>query len=99
MIDSKGCGSWDKPVFYDFKLFWNLVVPFPIKMDIVDAYKIMVEKGYEGKLSSCVLKHPLGPGGEPWDKQPYYIFQLFDGPEVFVGVNDGSIWPTPPARE
>jgi hypothetical protein len=46
MIDSKGWGLWDKLVFYDFKLFGNLVVPFPIKMDIVDAYKIMVEKGY-----------------------------------------------------
>jgi hypothetical protein len=43
MIDSKGWGSWDKPVFHDFKLFGSLVVPFPIKMDIVDAYKIMVE--------------------------------------------------------
>jgi hypothetical protein len=68
-------------------------------MDIVDAYKVMVEKGCEGKLSSCVLKYPLGPRGEPWDKQAYYIFQLFDGPEAFIGVNDGSIWPTSLARE
>jgi hypothetical protein len=60
---------------------------------------VQQSNSYEGKLSSCALKHPLGPGREPWDKQPYYIFQLFDGPEIFVGVNDGSIWPTPPARE
>jgi hypothetical protein len=99
VIDSKGWGSWNNPVFYDAKLLGNVLVPFPIKMDIVDAYRILVEKGYSGLISSCVLKHPLGPKGEPWDEQPYYIFQLFEGLEVYVGVNDGSVWPEPPAKE
>jgi len=96
IIDSKGWESWDNPVFYNHKLLGNVVVPFPVKFDIVEAYEILVEAGYSGKLSSAVLKHPLGPKGEPWDEEPYYVFQLFEGPAVFVGAENGSVWPPPP---
>jgi hypothetical protein len=94
IIRSDGWQFWGNPKFYPYKIFGNVIVPFPVKLDLVPAYRLMVEKGWGDEINGCVLRHPLGPKCEPWDEQPYYIFQLPDGIEVYVGM-DGSVWPPP----
>jgi len=71
-----------------------VIIHFPIKLDIVDACKKMQKAGYMDLFSNSTLRHPLGPGGQPYDSQPYYIFKLAGSKEyIFVGVDDGSVWP------
>jgi hypothetical protein len=98
MIDSNGWGTWNNPVFYPYPYGECEIIPFPIKMDIVDAFNILQKAGYTQPFGACTLRHPLGPPGQPWDSQPYYIFELGNfGPMIYVGVNDGSVWP--PAQD
>ncbi|KAF8532916.1 hypothetical protein BDD12DRAFT_867840 [Trichophaea hybrida] len=91
IIKSTGWGSWGPPEFIKEPLIGSGVVPWPVKMDIVVAVQVMQKAGYTGNFLSCSLRHPLGPSGKPFD-EPYYIFQMEDGPAVFVGVNDSSIY-------
>ena len=94
MIDSLGWGTWNRPVFYPYSYGECKIIPFPIKMDIVDAFHILQKAGYKQPFGACTLRHPLGPPDQPWDSQPYYIFELGNfGPMIYVGVDDGSVWP------
>lgn len=50
--------------------------------------------GHMEKFFSCILRHPLEPGGQPHDSQSYHIFHLAESKKyVLVGANDGFAWP------
>jgi hypothetical protein len=92
IILSTGWGEWAQPQFVPSPWLECVVIPWPIKMDITDAAAILRNAGYKDNIWNCTLRHPLGPGGKPYD-EPYYIFLLAESREyVFVGVNDGKIY-------
>jgi hypothetical protein len=91
IIKSTGWGSWGPPEFFDQPFLGNKVIPWPVKMDITVAVQVMEKAGYSGNFVKCALRHPLGPSGKPFD-EPYYIFEMEEGPAVFVGVNDSSVY-------
>lgn len=65
----------------------DVVIPWPIEMDIVKADSLLKQAGYTGPYGAITLRHPLYPG----DNEPYYIFSMGGGQYVFVGVNDGKV--------
>lgn len=65
----------------------DVVIPWPIKMDITQADQLLKQAGYSQAYGAVTLRWPLYPGIE----QPYYIFSLTTGVYVFVGVYDGSV--------
>jgi hypothetical protein len=65
----------------------DIVIPWPIDMDIVQADQLMKKAGYTGSYGAVTLREPLYPG----NYEPYYIFSMMSGGYVFVGVNDGKV--------
>ncbi|KAI5806126.1 hypothetical protein EDC01DRAFT_785643 [Geopyxis carbonaria] len=90
IIKSTGWGSWSKPVYIPQPWLEDVVIPWPIKMEIDEAVKLMKGAGHTGPFWNCTLRHPLGPPGEP-DYEPFYIFAMANGRYVFVGVNDKKV--------
>ncbi|KAF9523271.1 hypothetical protein CPB83DRAFT_887034 [Crepidotus variabilis] len=75
-------GEWSVPTYIPEPWLEDVVIPWPIKMDIVEAAKIMdADKKAFVEFSSVTLRWPLYPGTE----EPYYIFNS-KGHYVFVGV-------------
>jgi len=94
-ICSTSWGEWGQPKFVHSPWGDCVVIPWPIKMDITDAAKILRKAGFTDDFWNCGLRHPLGPPGKPYD-EPYYIFLMAKGERyVFVGVNDGEIYVKP----
>ncbi|KAA8905685.1 hypothetical protein FN846DRAFT_950250 [Sphaerosporella brunnea] len=87
IIRSTGWGTWAQPQFIASSWGGDVIIPWPVKMDIVEAAMLMYKAGHTGPFWNCTLRHPLGPGGKPFD-EPYYIFNMVNGTYVFVGVND-----------
>jgi hypothetical protein len=67
----------------------DIVIPWPIKMDIVEADKLLKGHGYTSPYRAVTLQWPLAPGNE----QPFYIFGFGPFSFVFVGIYDGSVTP------
>jgi hypothetical protein len=65
----------------------DVVIQWPIKMDIVEADQLLKKAGYTGPYGAITLREPLYPG----NYEPYYIFSMMGGGYVFVGVNDGKV--------
>jgi hypothetical protein len=65
----------------------DIVIPWPVKMDIVEADKLLKQAGYTQPYGAVTLRWPLYPGNE----QPFYIFGMSGGMFVFVGTYDGSV--------
>jgi len=92
IIRSTGWDEWGKPQYIPHPWGDCVVIPWPIKMDITDAAKILRKAGFTDDFWICTLRHLLGPPGKPYD-EPYYIFLMAKSEQrVFVGVNDGAIY-------
>lgn len=65
----------------------DVVIPWPIKMDITEADRLLKQAGYTNPYGAVTLRWPLYPGIE----EPYYIFGFPGGSYVFVGVYDGQV--------
>jgi len=84
-------GEWNEPVLIPQPWLEDIVIPWPIEMDIVKAAKILEDK-YTAPFFACTLRHPLqGPDSKIPD-QPYYIFGTGDFTWYLVGVNDGQVY-------
>jgi hypothetical protein len=90
-INSTGWGIWAQPQFNSSTWGGDVVIPWPVKMEIVEAAMLLQKAGYTGPFWNCTLRHPLGRGGKPYD-EPYYIFGMADRTYVSVGVNDKEIY-------
>jgi hypothetical protein len=86
-ISSIGWGEFGPITFVGQPWLEDVVIQWPIKMDITEADQLMKKAGYTGKYSVCVLRHPLYPGVE----DPYYIFTMATGEYVFIGVDDKRV--------
>jgi len=92
IIRSTSWDKWGKTQFIPHPWDGCVVIPWPIKMDITDAVKILRKAGYTDGFWMCKLKHSSGPPGKPYD-EPYYSFLMAKSKQfVFVGVNDGAIY-------
>lgn len=67
----------------------DVVIPWPIKMDIVEADQLLKKAGYTGPYGAVTLRHPMAARGM---HEPYYIFSMMTGEYVFVGVNDKKVF-------
>lgn len=69
----------------------NRNIPWPFDMDITDAAKLLQQAGYTGPFETVTVRFPLYPG----INQPFYIFDMTDGSQVYVGIYDGSVTTNP----
>lgn len=65
----------------------DVVIPWPIKMDITEAGELLKKAGYTKPFGNVTLRWPLYPG----INEPYYIFGITGGPYVFVGIYDKKV--------
>ena len=63
------------------------VLPWPIKMTLVEANDLLKKAGFDGPYTGVTLRWPLYPGVT----QPSYIFTTVNSGFVFVGVFDGKV--------
>ena len=85
-------GEWNESVLVSEPWLDDVVVPWPIKMDIVQAAKLVQDAGYTAPFFTCTLRHPLQGPTEKIPEQPYYIFGVGDFTWYLVGVNDGHVY-------
>jgi hypothetical protein len=86
-ISSIGWAEFGPITFVDQPWLEDVLIQWPIKMDITEADQLIKKAGHTGKYGVCVLRHPLYPGVE----EPYYIFTMATGEYVFVGVDDKRV--------
>jgi len=82
--------SWGEfgPIEYiDQPWVEDVVIPWPIEMDITKADELLKQAGFTGTYGAVTLRWPLGPQ----KGEPYYIFGLTTGQYVFVGVYSGTV--------
>lgn len=77
-----------KPMTYTSQAWLeDMEIPWPIKMDLVEADNILKRAGHKTGYKDISLRWPLFPG----NTEPYYIFTMEDGHYVFVGVRSKRV--------
>lgn len=89
LIQSRVWGEFWPVRYVDQPWLEDVVIPWPIEMDIDEADKLLKDAGYTGSYGAVTLRWPLYPGVE----QPFYIFGMQDGQHIFVGIYDRSVNP------
>ena len=87
IITTKNWGSFNPIQYIDQPWLEDVTIPWPISMDITEASELMQKAGYTTPYKFVTLRWPLYPGL----KQPFYIFSLTNGENVFVGVYDHKV--------
>ncbi|MEM8906652.1 MAG: hypothetical protein AAGD05_02295 [Bacteroidota bacterium] len=87
IITSTTWGEFGPVQYIDQPWLEDVVIPWPIEMDLVEANNLKNKAGFTGTYTTVTLRWPLYPGV----KQPSYIFGMTDGEYVFVGVYDGKV--------
>ncbi|KAJ3524931.1 hypothetical protein NM688_g8478 [Phlebia brevispora] len=82
-------GEWNAPTRVDHPFVGDRVIPWPINLDIVQAYELIRKHGYTESFTTVNLSWTLYPGVE----EPHYAFELSDGKTVFVGVYTHTVLP------
>ena len=85
-------GEWNDPVLIPEPWLEDVVIPWPVKMDIKTAAEKKQGAGYRAPFFTCTLRHPLQGPNEKLPEQPYYIFGTGDFTWYLVGVNDGQVY-------
>ncbi|KAF9775823.1 hypothetical protein IL306_006050 [Fusarium sp. DS 682] len=87
IIKSTGWGEFGKVQTINSPFLGDQVIPWPVKLDIHDAFTILRKAGYKGGVYAVTLRQPLYPG----DDQPFYIFNVGDE-FIAVGTKDKKIY-------
>ncbi|MBV9389192.1 MAG: hypothetical protein JOZ78_22460 [Chroococcidiopsidaceae cyanobacterium CP_BM_ER_R8_30] len=87
IIKSTVWGEFGPVEYADQPWLEDIVIPWPIQMDLAQAAELMTGAGYNTPYKTVTLRWPLYPGV----KQPFYIFGLENRIFVFVGVYDKSV--------
>lgn len=87
IVKSTGWGEWGKVDYVHEPWVEDVVVPWPVDLELSDAVDLMKKAGYTLPFGAVTLRWPLYPGV----KEPYYIFTLTNGAHVFVGCYDKSV--------
>ncbi|KAL9562396.1 hypothetical protein ACKAV7_013479 [Fusarium commune] len=86
IIQSTGWGEFGKVQTINSPFLGDQVIPWPVTLDIHDAFTILRKAGYKQAVYAVTLRQPLHPG----DDQPFYIFNT--GAEfIAVGTKDKKI--------
>jgi hypothetical protein len=86
IIQSTGWGEFGKVQTINSPFLGDQVIPWPVALDIHDAFTILRKAGYKQAIYAVTLRQPLYPG----DDQPFYIFNT--GSEfIAVGTKDKKI--------
>lgn len=86
IIQSTGWGEFGKVQTINSPFLGDQVIPWPVNLDIHDAFTILRKAGYKQAIYAVTLRQPLYPG----DDQPFYIFNT--GTEfIAVGTKDKKI--------
>lgn len=82
--------SWGEfgPIEYiDQPWVEDVVIPWPVDMDITAADALLKKAGFTGPYGAVTLRWPLGPQ----KGEPCYIFGLEAGQYVFVGIYSKTV--------
>lgn len=88
IIKSTGWGEFGAPVFIPEPWLEDVVIAWPVKMDLDEANTLKNRAGYTQTYGTVTLRNPLGP--KPGN--PYFIFGGNPGqPYVFVDTVTGQV--------
>lgn len=81
IIKSTTWGEFGEPELIPYPWCEDVVIQWPVKMDLVEANQLKEKAGYKEPYGAVVLRNPLGPT----INNPYYIFGNNPGaPYIFV---------------
>ncbi|KAJ5278797.1 hypothetical protein N7478_004169 [Penicillium angulare] len=80
-------GQWGAIQYIPEPWMEDVVIPWPLGMDALEADTLLKAAGYTGGYKSITLRHPLHPDFD----EPYYIFNV-EGQFVFIGVDDQKVF-------
>ncbi|RPH30729.1 MAG: hypothetical protein EHM93_15340 [Bacteroidales bacterium] len=87
-ISSTGWGSFGEPVLIHEPFLEDVVINWPVKMDLDEANKLKEAAGYKSPYGAVVLRNPLGPK----IGNPYFIFGNNPAePYIFVDTVTGKV--------
>lgn len=89
IIETETWGTFKPIQFIPQPWLEDVVIDWPIHMDITEAAKLLKDAGYTGEYAAVTLRQPLYPGVT----EPSYIFAMTSGKYVFVGVKDKKVTP------
>jgi hypothetical protein len=87
MIKSTDWGEFGEPVLMQEPWLEDVVIPWPVKLDLPEANSLKQQAGFGSPYSTVTLRNPLGP--QPGN--PQYIFGNAGQPYVFVDTVTGRV--------
>lgn len=87
MISSTGWGEFGDPVLVPQPWLEDVVIAWPVGLDLPRANSLKEQAGYTGAFSTVTLRNPLGP--QPGN--PQFIFGDAGQPYVFVDTVTGQV--------
>jgi len=90
IIKETGYGEFGKPQLIPEPWLEDVVIQWPVKMDLPEANKLKEKAGYVKPYGAVTLRNPLGP--KPGN--PYFIFGGNPAePYIFVDTVTGEVHP------
>ncbi len=88
IIKETGYGEFGPPVLYNEPWLEDVVINWPIKMDLDEANELKEKAGYTESYTTVTLRNPLGPTVN----NPYFIFNTSNmGNYIFVDTVTGDV--------
>jgi len=88
IITETGYGEFGEPVLYPYPWAEDLVIQWPVKMDLPKANELKEAAGFKNPYNNVTLRAPLGPVR----LNPLYIFGTAPpNPYVFVDTVTGKV--------
>ena len=88
IIEETGYGEFGKPELVQKPWLEDVVIEWPIDMDLDKAYSLKEAAGFNKAYGTVTLRHPLGP---KWPN-PYFIFGLNPAePYIYVDIVTGKV--------
>lgn len=89
IIEETGYGEFSNPILVPQPWLEDVVISWPIKMDLPEANKLKEKAGFKQPYSTVTLRNPLGP--KPGN--PCFIFGSKGQPFIFVDTVTGQVNP------
>lgn len=89
IIKETGYGEFGPPEYIDSPVGDDIVIDWPIEMDLPKATELKVNAGYKDPFSNVTLRNPLMPGVT----HPYFTFGVNQfQPYINVDTVTGKVW-------
>lgn len=90
IIKETGYGEFGEPILYNEPWLEDIIIDWPVKMDLDKATKLKEEAGYTEPFGAVTLRNPLGPV----QTNPFFIFGGNpENPYIFVDTVTGKVHP------